>query len=521
MEKVSATHFLRFWAVLGLFALVLIWFLPWRFQTNDDELMMWLVSGAYTGTPESYAVFIHPILSWIFSELYTALPDVPWYPLTWFGVLYLSYLGIVISLTLTESASNFKQLFILFVLLLVLHFGITLQFTVVAGMAGFSGMLLFEVGRKNNSLLMPGFSLLLLIFSILIRWESFFLISLGYALYFLCYRSLSEFRLYAKFFILPALLFLVLFGGKLLWEKQADYLDFIAYNKARAAVSDHPVTHRLISEMQPEEEPTWFYFSQWMMENDRLTTQDLLERKIVLDSMFFSLEQLNHSFARLISILKTEAFKSVFTLLFFFLYFYRFRFSKNSLFFFLAWILFFITFNHFYVLNGRVIILYLFPFWFPFILEEASSSLSKKNSLLSSYLLLLLFGYHFFSFLTVSKGREIMQREFESLTAQLPEQSLLVLEGYKENYLGIKFSKDNPVSLLSLGWISKSPFQTKKLEQLGLQVISDADEYYLIGVDIHEEYFFPDYMNYVGEGYQLESKTELDNFILFHYIRTN
>ncbi|MEP1087428.1 MAG: hypothetical protein ABJH01_12185, partial [Algoriphagus sp.] len=106
MEKVSATHFLRFWAVLGLFALVLIWFLPWRFQTNDDELMMWLVSGAYTGTPESYAVFIHPILSWIFSELYTALPDVPWYPLTWFGVLYLSYLGIVISLTLTESASN-------------------------------------------------------------------------------------------------------------------------------------------------------------------------------------------------------------------------------------------------------------------------------------------------------------------------------------------------------------------------------------------------------------------------------
>jgi hypothetical protein len=65
--------------IFGLLALASVWFLPWRFQVNDDVLMMWLVSGAYTGTPETYAVFIHPILSWIFSRLYAAFPFVNWY----------------------------------------------------------------------------------------------------------------------------------------------------------------------------------------------------------------------------------------------------------------------------------------------------------------------------------------------------------------------------------------------------------------------------------------------------------
>ncbi|MFT4855343.1 MAG: hypothetical protein ACI942_000713, partial [Planctomycetota bacterium] len=92
MEKLGIRSVFRIWAILGLLAMIVIWFLPWRFQTNDDELMMWLVSGAYTGTPESYAVFIHPLLSWIFSKLYTLFPEIRWYPLTWFLVMYLGYL---------------------------------------------------------------------------------------------------------------------------------------------------------------------------------------------------------------------------------------------------------------------------------------------------------------------------------------------------------------------------------------------------------------------------------------------
>ena len=81
--------------MLAGIAVLTVSFLPWRFQLNDDMIMMWLVRGDYSGQPESYAVFIHPILSWTFAELYTLIPGVNWYPLTWFLVMYSSFLVFV------------------------------------------------------------------------------------------------------------------------------------------------------------------------------------------------------------------------------------------------------------------------------------------------------------------------------------------------------------------------------------------------------------------------------------------
>jgi|GEM_PF-6032982 len=43
----GSDRFFLAWAVLGGIMTLLIWNLPWRFQVNDDEIMMWLVSGAY------------------------------------------------------------------------------------------------------------------------------------------------------------------------------------------------------------------------------------------------------------------------------------------------------------------------------------------------------------------------------------------------------------------------------------------------------------------------------------------
>jgi len=63
--KTKQEVFFEFWAILGLGGLGCDLVPPWRFQTNDDELMMWLVSGDFTGralNPMPYS--IHPILSW-------------------------------------------------------------------------------------------------------------------------------------------------------------------------------------------------------------------------------------------------------------------------------------------------------------------------------------------------------------------------------------------------------------------------------------------------------------------------
>lgn len=514
-------NFQLIWSVVGLIAVLTVWFLPWRFQVNDDVIMMWLVSGAYTGEPETYAVFIHPILSWAFSEIYSTFPSVPIYPLTWFLVVFLSYLGLVLCLDRAKMSHKSKNILSAFCLCLFLHFVLFLQFTVVAGVAGFSGLILWTmwIRERNKALLL--LSIVLITFSVLIRWESFALISLAFGFYLLSFKPTKAIPSYLNLFLIPFILFLGLVGSKTIWEAQSEYADFVEYNKARAAVSDHPVSYRLVFGKKLDRDPMWFYFSQWMMEDDKVSVEELRERKAELDTAYFSLDQLGHSFTRLASVMSAEAFKSVFSLILLVFYFYGFRGTKKSLTFMISWILFFLLFNHFFVLNGRVVILFFLPFLFPLLLEETRWEIRKWTFAMGFSTLLLLFGYHLFSFFREAKGRMIMQQEFLALTAEIPENSLLVLEGYKENYLETFYTIDRPVPFLSLGWVSKSPFQKKKLRKSGLDQVSDTDEFYLLGVDINDEYFFPEYMNYVSGGFRLVDKTELDNFILFHYTKSH
>lgn len=364
MAKIRSNSFLLFWSLLGLGGLIIIWFLPWRFQTNDDELMMWLVSGAYTGTPESYAVFIHPILSWIFAKFYTFFPSIPWYPLTWFGVLFGSYSAIILSLTLSQLDLNRRNLTALFSLLLFLHFGLFPQFTIVSGVAALSGLLLLVTRSSRKSSFLYLYGLVLIVISTLIRWESTILILLGFSFYWVCFYYSAKTRITVKAFLPPILIILVLVVFKIRWEKQAAYAEFVHYSHARASVSDHPVSYRLISEEQLSQSSPWFFFSQWMMEDDQLGVEELQNRKAKLDSEFYSLDQAANSLERLFSVMKEEAFKSVFSFLLFFYYLFTFKSSKKHLVFIGSWALFFLGFNHFYILNGRVDsqVIFLVPF---------------------------------------------------------------------------------------------------------------------------------------------------------------
>jgi hypothetical protein len=516
MEKISSQQFFRFWAILGFSAVILIWFLPWRFQTNDDELMMWLVSGAYTGTPESYAVFIHPLLSWLFSKLYTFFPAIPWYPMTWFGVMYVSYVVFLRLVWGNSKTKNYHNLSALVTFCLLVHFLLFLQFTIVAGFLAFSGYYVLVFSPEKEFRKSSFFPWILLSFSILIRWESFVLISFGVGLYLVIFKSdfLKKHMLHIGILVM---LFIVLVSGKTLWENNSEYAEFRSYNKARAAVSDHPVTFRLLTEERIESNSEWFYFSHWMMDDDSISTEKLTERKRKLDKELGSLIQIESSFSRLRNVLKTEVFKSVFSLFILI----GFAFAKGTIpqktSFFLIWVSFLLVFNHFYILNGRVIILFVLPFALPVI--SAAIDISRSTLMIWVTLLSILLAIHFKNFLTEGKGRAIMQSEFNAVLRQIPPKSLIVLEGYKENYLGILYSQSNPVPFLSFGWISKSPFQSKALQRFNLEEIGATNSFYLVGVDVHEEFFFPLYMNSRFGEFSVAQKTNFANFILFEYQR--
>jgi hypothetical protein len=515
MEKIGARSLFRFWAILGLVALVVIWFLPWRFQTNDDELMMWLVSGAYTGTPESYAVFIHPLLSWIFSKLYTVFPEVRWYPLTWFSVMYLGYFGLLKVLFQSKSQSLSNMVLATILLCLVIHFTLFMQFTIVSGFAALAGfsLIISFIRRQKSSLLLLIF--ILLSISILIRWESFVLVGLGFFGYLIFLNSrILRARIFFLFSIL--LLFLTGFFSKTILENSSSYSSFVSYNQARAAVSDHPVTFRYLTENKISMDSKWFYFSHWMMDDDQISIAELEERRKKLNSELFTLPQIKSSFLRSYQVARTEVFKSVFSIIIIIYFFLSGYDIKKKVFFFSCWATFFLVFNHFFVLNGRVIILFIFPFLMALIASRFN--LRSKFYIPIIIFLFGLTGVHLWNFQEEARGREVMRDEFLSLQSDIPINSLVILEGYKENYLGIHYSQKNPVPFISFGWISKSPFQKKALARLGLSSILGAQDFYFFGVNINEEFFFEDYMNFKStEKYILMEEIKSNNWFRLYF----
>ena len=54
-------------------------FLPFRFEENDDVIMLLLASGNYTGNFESNLIFINPIYGGLVAFLYKSIKGIEWY----------------------------------------------------------------------------------------------------------------------------------------------------------------------------------------------------------------------------------------------------------------------------------------------------------------------------------------------------------------------------------------------------------------------------------------------------------
>lgn len=515
MEVNSKHYFFGIWAGVALIAFVIVWNLTWRFQVNDDLIMMWLVSGAYTGTPESYAVFIHPILSWIFSKVYTFQPEFPWYSGLWFTILFLSYLLILKKIASIHSSLLWKYLFSGFLLMIVLHFCFFLQFTIVAGFAALASLLILSSPKNSFSNQFKVLAWIVLVFSFLIRWESFVLIGLGFLLYFLLFTPKSD---YGPIFRLSLTLLLIigfLVGTKYTWENNSEYAEFLTFNKARASVIDHPVFYEQIKSKQIEENSEWFHFARWMFEDDGVSISDLQFKKKELDSGLYSTQQVFNSFKRLFAVQKMEAFKSFISIALVLIALVYSEKAKKIIAFAGLWFLFLLVFNHFFILNGRVTILFFLVFLFPIFNHSTFPAYPTSRFVLAYGLLMSLFGFHVFNFLEEARGRKVMHQEFESLLESLPENELVILEGYMEHNYYFDYSLKKQVPIISLGWISRSPFQQKAFKKFGISSLEDANHFSLFGIrNQRESLYFPAYMNSVSGHFYLNSEIESSNFLL-------
>ena len=111
-----------------------------------------------------------------------------------------------------------------------------------------------------------------------------------------------------------------------------------------------------------------------------------------------------------------------------------------------------------------------------------------------------------------------MHTEFENLLERIPENELILLEGYMEHNYYFDYSQSNQVPILSLGWISRSPFQEKALKKFDISRLKEAEHYSLFGIsNQRESLYFPDYMNSITGPFYLNKVIETPNFVLNRY----
>ncbi|MEB2777543.1 hypothetical protein SYJ56_19665 [Algoriphagus sp. D3-2-R+10] len=519
MERLKSNAFLLLWIILGVGAMITVWFLPWKFQVNDDVIMMWLVSGAYTGEPESYAVFIHPFLSWGFSILYTYFPNFNWYGATWFIAIFYGYLLMLYKVSTTSFSRSWQSLFALLILIIALHFSYFLQFTLVAGFLALAGLLVFFSGSNEKSKYVIYGGALAIVFSFLIREEALFLVGIGYFLSELVIKGLRPLVQHSSKLLIILMMILALFLSRTVIENQDVYRDYSEFNKARSSVKDHPVFYQLERNSQINTSDKWFYFSRWMFEEGEISIADLEEKKRELDQNFFSLEYFTGSFKRLWEILKMEMFKSMLILLLTFLTLVTGRKSKKTLRFVVIWLLFLLLFNYFFLIFGRVIMLF-FLVSLGLILNHGR--VSGKNILAKGITVCILafFSFHTINFLKEASGRKIMNRELASIFEKVPEGTPIFMERFYENNFIESFNWKNPVPILSYGWISRSPFQQKAFHRFGFNSLSELEEFSFIGVNIPEPLVFPNYIESLAGDFEVEIIDVSPNFTFKRYTKS-
>lgn len=512
MEEVKSSGFFWTWSSLGLFVCILIWFLPWRFQVNDDQIMMWLVSGAYTGTPETYAVYIHPILSWCFATLYSAFPISPWYPIIWFLVIYLSFVSCIYVITKEIKEKYFQFLLVSLILGISIHFLFFLQFTQVAGLVSFSGFLLIITHSNSRKKLVIGSILIGLGF--LIRFEAAVLMGIGVVLY-LPFKFKSKILIHHYFKMIPAVVLgLVLFLSKSLWERNSVYPDFLAFNKARSGVLDHPVFYRHVHENQLKVDSDWFYLSRWYFEESEIDITELIGKKSELDSEFYSLAQIKNTFRRIFVIQKAEAFKSFLAIVIIGIYFLMQE--TKSKWFLALWLGLFLVLNHFFLFYGRVNVLFFVVLLIPLIINE-SNVFNRKYLMGINLIIVIAVIYHTNNFLKEGAGRKVMRDEMLALISDIPETEPIFLEGYQEHMLGLEYNSKNLVQIINQGWLSRSPYQKKIFKRFKIDSLSGVKSYSLMAIQMEEPLVFPDYMETLNSDFRNLDKRSSTNFQLSRF----
>ena len=510
--------------IFGLFVFVAIFFLPFIFETNDDTKMMMFVSGGFSGFPESYAVYIHPLLSHFLAFLYGLPVQLPWYPLFWFLFFYLSYSGYlkVIFGKVDDALSRF--LFIVAFLVFVIHSLFYLQFTVVAGVLAFSGYLLiltyYQGFKISTHELWLGYFLCFL--AILVRRESFYLFTIGFGIVALIHFGWREVLgiLSREKFLLLGLLLVVL--SVPLYEKLMGYQDYILFNVARHKVLDHPVLHRIniVEDLQPD----LFFFKGWYFrDNPSVTLTTLHQWKEWLDSFYFEMDHLRYTVNFFLFEVGLNRFVVFLGLLYIIICFFRRpekRIISNGLIFLGCWTLLAFILNYFYMIHARVQSILVLMILGAAVSLYQNGCLKPRAAILISTSFIAALVFHLGNVWAGVEGRSQQQRLINEMVVFIPEDAVYFMDwrSWNVRHLDPKKLHHFDLRLLSLGWGSYHPADRRLLESKGFKKLQDIENFYYIHAKVEEDLRLPEYMGHLQkEKFRSHTVAENISFRLIYY----
>ncbi|WP_268035843.1 hypothetical protein [Algoriphagus sp. PAP.12] len=467
----------KIWQVFGVIGIVMVVFLPWRFQVNDDELMMWLVSGAYTGKPETYAVFIHPLLSGAFSKLYGFFPAVPWYPLSWFLILSISYIFWVNLVFEKFKKGPLLYFWNLIFLVSIIHFAFFLQFSIIATIAICVGLAyrLWKSTNLDKKWWMIYKADFLILFAYFIRAEVALLMIAAVFLSSIVFHSRENLK---SVWAIPILILTIGFGSSVFLVKKLGMEEFETINQLRSKVFDNPVL-QLNKSYWKEKDPELYYFANGL--------QDFNGMDLNASKLENWLKDLNQSRWGLISngfyarafwtyIYQEHFFLGLWGLLICFSILTR---AKNTLIIFGLIILGFAILAPFYLLKIQI---YSLAFYFlllsQFNFQKPSSHFPLFGIRFIVATLIFSLGYHFRSFMKAKEN--IPENDLIMMTETLLEQegnTDLFLATENKHYLNHVFDKPIPFKFLGWGTLLEV-YQPKKTRKLKKAFLLDENTYF-------------------------------------------
>lgn len=225
-----------------------------KYEVSDDFMMEVMVSGAYTGTPSPYIMFMNPLIGLFLSTLYKLHASLNWYFYFQVAMIFLSLTGITYLILKKKRTSFTLLLAVLFIGFFSNDLYQLMQFTKTATVTIGCGcfFLITAIVQENISYKRLLLGACYVFIGTMIRNKCFYItvafLFLTCCLLFL--RHLKQNQCSYKVMIKPLFIFACTLGicyafvygsSKVFTSMHPDYAAYKEYNEARAIITDYPV----------------------------------------------------------------------------------------------------------------------------------------------------------------------------------------------------------------------------------------------------------------------------------------